>query len=111
MGRYTLSPAHTHPTQRCSRSSLGLLAVLLSVLMCAPLAVCTLRPASDLSSNCYGFPAEPFTPENHAVLNASIGTGHDAIDFKLQLNATEELITLSSLLSRSPVLLEMASYT
>jgi len=70
-----------------------------------------LLPSSFLTSNCFGWPQTPFTPQNSATCtNRDIlyGVG---IDFQLRNNRTGSDDSLSTALETQPVMLEFASYT
>ncbi len=70
-----------------------------------------LRPESDLVSNCYNWPAQPFTTEDHVeVVRAALAEGEDAIEFTLKDPDGVEY-QLSELLETKPVYLVFGAYT
>lgn len=88
-------------------------AVLLLLFTAQLQCTATLLPSSKLVSDCYHWPAEQFTPWNHAPIPdvLVINSGDSAVDFTL-LNANNTgNYTLSTLLQTKPVLLHMGSYT
>ena len=70
-----------------------------------------MRPESELTSNCYNWPSQPFTPQNHvAAVRAALDEGEDAIEFTLKDPDGVEY-KLSELLETKPVYLVFGAYT
>lgn len=69
-----------------------------------------LRPQSDLSTQCHGWPGRPWTRRNHASVQTFVQAGQPAIDFELS-TAEGQRVRLSTLLKDKPVLLHSGSYT
>jgi hypothetical protein len=69
-----------------------------------------LRPESELVPNCFGWPDEPFTRQNHADVGARLATGAAAVDFTLQ-DVNGKPVHLADLLADQPVLLVEGSWT
>lgn len=64
----------------------------------------------DLVTDCFGWPAQEFTPSNFTPPRASMSAGSTAIEFELRdLGGTTH--TLTDLLATKPVFLQMGSYT
>ncbi len=73
-------------------------------------AASALLPESDLSTGCYGWPEQDFSPDNHAVIGVLGHVGDPAVDFTLlDIDGTPH--RLSELLESRPVLLVLGSYT
>ncbi len=70
----------------------------------------SLRPASDLQENCFGWPQREFTPTNRANRGEFITEGQAAVDFRLT-DVNGAPVHLASLLKERPVLLVQGSYT
>lgn len=70
----------------------------------------TLIPETQLTSGCFNWPQEEFSPDNHANLGIYGVVGEPAIEFTLEdlAGATHKL---SSLLESRPVLLVFGSFT
>ena len=70
--------------------------------------------SDELVDNCFGFPAEPFGPDNGVPMGTAWSTflqpGDLAVDFTLP-DVDGEPHTLSDLLADGPVWLQMGSYT
>ena len=76
-----------------------------------PLRSSGLRPESDLVSNCYDWPAQPFTPDNHVLsVRAALAEGENALEFTLRDPDGVEY-KLSELLETRPVYLVFGAYT
>jgi hypothetical protein len=69
-----------------------------------------LRPTSALQSDCYGWPADPFTPENRAYIELRLTEGDAAVDFTLDTPGGLPA-RLADLLDARPVLLVMGAFT
>ncbi len=69
-----------------------------------------LRPSSELTDNCFNWPAEEFSPSKTCGLATGLTTGEQAIDFDLKdVNGTA--YTLGGLLQTKPVLLVFGAFT
>ena len=69
-----------------------------------------LLPASALSSGCFNWPAQEFSPTHRTSLTTSISKGQPAVDFTL-MDVDSTSYTLSVLLETKPVLMVFGSYT
>jgi len=69
-----------------------------------------LLPASELASDCFGWPAKEFSPTNKANLLTGITEGAQAIDFVLNDHLGESH-SLGMLLQTRPVVLVFGAYT
>ena len=69
-----------------------------------------LRPQSDLSTQCHGWPGRPWNRRNRASVQTFVRAGQPAIDFELS-NVDGQPVRLSTLLRDKPVLLHTGSYT
>ncbi len=66
---------------------------------------------TDLSSNCYDWPAQEFSPANHVGRDSHLlAEGEKAVDFTLKTTDGTPY-TLSELLKAKPVLLTLGSYS
>ena len=66
--------------------------------------------SSNLQSNCYSWPAQQFSPNNVALLKASLPAGSAAVEFSLE-DGDGNGYRLSTLLKSKPVLLVLGAYT
>jgi len=64
----------------------------------------------DLQSNCYGWPAEEFSPDNVAALRAALPAGSKAVEFGVR-DGEGNLVQLSTLLESKPVVLVLGTFT
>lgn len=78
----------------------------------APVAPATplLRPASELVTDCHGWPASDFSKKNYAEVGARLHQGDPAVDFTLADTRGAE-VHLAEVLAQKPVLLVQGSWT
>lgn len=69
-----------------------------------------LRPASELQTDCFGFPRRGFNRRNHAEAEVRLATGDRAVDFTLRDTDGRE-VRLADLLQDKPVLLLQGNLT
>lgn len=69
-----------------------------------------LRPASELTRHCHGWPGRRWSRSNHATLQTQLRTGDPAIDFTLK-DSDGQPVRLADLLKDKPVLLHSGSFT
>jgi len=67
-------------------------------------------PESALSSGCFNWPAQEFSPSHYVSLTTSVSRGQPAVDFTL-MDIDSTSYTLSTLLETKPVLMVFGSYT
>lgn len=66
--------------------------------------------SSELTSNCYNWPAEDFDPTKFAPWKPSVSAGQLAIDFTLR-DVDGKAYTLSELLIEKPVWIQLGAFT
>ena len=69
-----------------------------------------LRSESELTSNCYNWPTQQFSPSKTVAARTSVDEGERAIDFTLE-NPEGVSYKLSDLLETRPVLIVFGAFT
>lgn len=70
----------------------------------------TLRHEAELTSGCFGWPAQPFSLTNRVETATSVAAGTAAIHFTLR-DTAGTVHTLAGLLQTQPVLVVFGSFT